>query len=371
MRVLMLSKACIVGIYQRKLEELARLPDIDLCVVVPPSWRDSQGETQLERAYTDGYRLEVTPIRFNGNYHLHYYPAFATHVAAFQPDIVHIDEEPYNLATWMALRPARRLGAKTLFFSWQNIRRNYPPPFNFMERAALRSVDHAIVGTDSAAAVWRDKGYTGPLAVIPQFGVDPSLFSPPANAAVAAESVRIGYAGRLWIGKGVDVLLKALAQLPDLDWTLKIIGSGPEEPDLKQLCYELQLGHRVSFNPWLPSTEMPRQMKQFDILVIPSRTRASWKEQYGRVIIEAMATGVTVIGSDSGAIPDVIGDAGLVFPEDNIGQLATQLRRVIEAPDLRRTLGQQARARVLEHFTQKQVAEKTHAVYSTLMDTPN
>ncbi len=121
MRVLMLSKACVVGIYQRKLEEIARL-GVDLTVVVPPSWRDERGDMPLERTYTSGYRLVVNPIRLNGQFHLHHYPGLARWFDP-KPDVVHIDEEPYNLATWQALRLARRAGAKTVLFSWQNLYR--------------------------------------------------------------------------------------------------------------------------------------------------------------------------------------------------------------------------------------------------------
>ncbi len=366
MRVLMLSKACIVGIYQRKLEEMAKLPDVELRVVVPPSWRDERGETQLERTYIEGYELVVTPIRFNGSYHLHYYPQFAKQVETFQPNIVHIDEEPYNLATWMALRPARRHKAKTLFFSWQNLIRRYPFPFGLMERAALRTVDHAIVGTESAAQVWREKGYTGQMTVIPQFGVDPNLFHPPSQRPTGGP-VRIGYAGRLWVGKGVDLLIDALTELHELDWHLDIIGSGPEQNALTNQIQQKNLAERITLTNWLASTEMPTRMRDLDILVIPSRTRRSWKEQYGRVIIEAMASGVAVIGSDSGAIPDVIGDAGLVFPEDDRAALVCILRRAIEDIPYRHQLSQAGRQRVLQQFTQQQIAAHTVAVYRDMI----
>src|SRR5512145_460642 len=142
MRVLMLSKACVVGSYQRKLEEMAKLPDVDLRVLVPPSWRDDRGDLVLERAYVQGYDLRVTPIRFNGHFHVHYYPRFGSEVRAFKPDVVHIDEEPYNVATWHALWHARRSQARTLFFSWQNIVREYPLPFRLGERWVFDHVDY-------------------------------------------------------------------------------------------------------------------------------------------------------------------------------------------------------------------------------------
>lgn len=364
MRVLMLSKACIVGIYQRKLEEIARL-GVELLVLVPPSWKDERGETMLERAYTEGYRLEVTPIRFNGNFHLHYYPHFARTLQDFQPDILHIDEEPYNLATWQALRHARRAGAKALFFSWQNINRAYPPPFNRGEKWVLQNVDHAIMGTESAAQVWRAKGYTGPLSVIPQFGVDPDLFRP--RPWDNHRPFTIGYFGRLVEEKGVHVLLDAAALLNHDHWRLELIGGGPQRAALEAQARRLNIADRVQFCDLLPSAQMPAQYAALDAYVLPSLTRPHWKEQFGRVLVEAMASGVPVIGSDSGAIPDVIGDAGLIFPEGDAGALAAHLGRLQADQALREALGERGRARVLAQFTHQRVAQATMAVYQAML----
>ena len=112
-RVLMVSKACLVGVYQRKLEEMAAYPEIQLTVAVPASWRDERGLTRLERAHVRGYDLVVEPLAFNGSFHLHFYPQLGRRIAQVGPDLVHIDEEPYNLATWHAMRLARRHGART------------------------------------------------------------------------------------------------------------------------------------------------------------------------------------------------------------------------------------------------------------------
>ena len=100
---------------------------------------------------------------------------------------------------------------------------------------------------------------------------------------------------------------------------------------------------------------------------MPSRTRPNWKEQFGRVIIEAMACGVPVIGSDSGEIPHVIGDAGLVFSEGDAGGLRDHLARLQAEPGLAEALGELGRQRVLEHFTQASIARRTAAVYAEMM----
>ncbi len=369
MRILMLSKACVVGAYQRKLEEMARLPGVELAVIVPPSWRDPSGELRLERAHVEGYRMLVEPIRFNGNFHLYYFPTLARCLRDIRPEIVHIDEEPYNLATWHALWLSRRVGALTLFFSWQNIRRNYPLPFSIGEQWALRKTDHVIAGTESAAAIWRAKGYRGPMAVIPQFGIDPAIFSP-AEPRVKGRGFVIGYVGRLVPEKGVDLLIRALAEVHGT-WRLEIIGQGSERESLERLARSLGLGDRVAFTGQAPSTRMAAFYRELDALVIPSKTCPNWKEQFGRVIVEAMACGVPVIGSDSGAIPGVLGedgDCGLLFPEGDVGALADRLQTLMTDEKLRVQLGAHGRVRALGKFTQAQVAAQTVTVYQAMLD---
>lgn len=359
MRVLMLSKACIVGIYQRKLEYIAQ-EGIDLLTLVPPSWKDERGEQILERVYTNGYRLQETPIALNGNFHAHFYPRLQDYIAEFDPDIVHIDEEPYNLATWQALLFARLARTKTLFFSWQNIKRNYPPPFNLGEKWVLNSIDYALVGTDSAGDVWREKGYKGKMRTIPQFGTDHELFKP--HPPLMDRPFTIGYIGRLVEEKGVHHLLEACSMLNG-DWRLRLVGSGPLRNDLEALAHAHDLADRITWIDWIASTEMPSQYRELDVLVLPSLTRPNWKEQFGRVLVEAMSSGVPVIGSDSGAIPGVIANGGLIFPEGNVEMLAKHLHDLQNKADLREILGKTGRQRVLDHFTHERIAKDTVEVY--------
>jgi glycosyltransferase involved in cell wall biosynthesis len=367
MRVLMVSKACLVGTYQTKLEEIARFEDVELAVIVPPVWNDASGPVPLERSHTDGYRLIVDPIRFNGDFHLHHYPKLKQRMAEFQPDIVHIDEEPYNLATWLIWRQARSNGAKSLFFSWQNLERRYPFPFSLMEKQVLQGVDYAIMGNLEAVQVWKNKGYTGPYKLIPQFGVNPDIFHPPAFRD-SGRGFIIGSANRRLVPeKGVDLLLRAAAKLPGI-WRVHIVGDGPERPHLEQLANELRISDRVHFDRTISSAAMPAYLQQLDVLVLSSRTKQNWKEQFGRALVEAMACEVPVIGSDSGEIPHVIGSAGLVFPEDNVGALRSHLLKLMQSVDLRRELGQRGRQRVLSLYTQNQIAAQTVAVYRDMLN---
>ena len=359
----MLSKALVVGIYQRKLADMARL-GVELLAVVPPSWKDERGETPLERTDYGGYRLEVLPLVNNGDFHLHFYRGLGRVMRDFRPHIVHIDEEPYNLAAWQALYYAQRIGAKSLFFSWQNILRRYPPPFGWGERWMLRSVDYALVGTQGAADVWRSKGYRGALSVIPQFGTDETLFTPAASTP--PRPFTIGYFGRLVEEKGIHILLDAVAQLGG-DWRLLLLGSGPERDSLMAQAARLGIADCVQFAPPVPSLEIPPLYHKIDVLALPSLTRPHWKEQFGRVLVEAMMSGVPVIGSDSAAIPDVIGEAGLIVPEGDALALASALRRLRDDMTLREALAAAGREHALAHFTHTQVTSATVAVYQQML----
>lgn len=381
MRVLMVSKACVVGAYQRKLEEIGRHADVALTVVVPPAWQEAGRSLTLEREYTQGYRLVVEPMALNGRFHLHFYPRLGRRIRDVQPDIIHIDEEPYNLATFQTIWLSQRAGIKTLFFTWQNIYRRYPPPFSWMERYVLQRANAAIAGNQAAVQVLRAKGYAGPIEVIPQFGVDPELYRPADGRWRMADGgwqmadgerrdrngkFTIGYVGRLVRAKGVDLLVEAVAGLPG-EWQLRIMGSGPWREPLQRQVEGLGLRGRVFFDAARPSCQVPAYLTQLDALVLPSRTQPNWKEQFGRVLIEAMACQVPVIGSTCGEIPNVIGDAGLVFPEGDSSVLRGHLQRLMGDPDLRRRLGEAGRARVLEHFTQTQVAHRTVALYRQML----
>jgi glycosyltransferase involved in cell wall biosynthesis len=382
MRVVMVSKALVVSAYRRKLEELARLPGIELTAIVPPGWRGRYDSASLERLPPDGpdgYELLVEPIVFNGQHHLHFYPRLGRLLRRIRPDILHMDEEPYNFATWHALRAGEAVHARGLFFTWQNLPRRYPWPFRHFERANYGRAAHAIAGSEAAASVLRAKGYDGPLTVIPQFGIEPAVFRPASGrraidsraekeaALAAGRGFVIGYAGRLVPEKGVDVLLRACAALPSHNWTVHIMGDGPERARLAALAESLGIAGQTTFLGRLPSDQAPDFYHALDALVLPSLTRPNWVEQFGRVLVEAMACEVPVIGSSSGEIPAVIGDAGLVCPEGDVSALAASIAFLEGKPEQRAELARRGRSRVLARFTHAQIASESLRVYRQML----
>jgi glycosyltransferase involved in cell wall biosynthesis len=370
MRVLMISKACVMGSYQKKLEELAAFDDVDLTLVVPPYWQEKGHKIALEQSHTEGYELVVEKMSFNGHFHLHFYPDLATQVRRLRPEIMHIDEEPYNLATFMATRLASSVGAKPLFFTWQNLLRRYPFPFSWLEQYNYRHSAHAIAGNQDGVSVLRAKGYGGPVTVIPQFGVDTDVYQPRSSESKEdRQPFCIGYVGRLVEEKGADLLLRAVANLKG-EWRVSMLGDGPYRACLLELAEELGLRENIAFEAPLPTAKMPEYYHKLDALVLPSRARSHWKEQFGRVLIEAMACGVPVVGSDSGEIPHVIGQAGLLFREEDVQALRAHLQDLIADQGLRRALANKGRERVLRHYTQKAIAKATHDVYVNILASP-
>ncbi|HET9014816.1 MAG TPA: glycosyltransferase [Thermomicrobiaceae bacterium] len=362
----MLSKALVTGVYQTKLEELARLPDVELLALVPPYWHELRvGVQRLERHHTAGYHLVEIPMLFNGHHHVHVYPSLGRHVRAFRPDVLHVDEEPYNAATLQASLLGRLGGARVVFFTWQNLLRRYPLPFRVFEALNYRLASAAVAGIPAAGDVLRRKGYRGRLEVIPQFGVDPDLFRPASHRSREPVAV-IGYAGRLVPEKGVDVLLAAFSRLQRRA-RLEIIGGGAERSRLELQANALGIRDRVMFRGNVPPSDVPAALATLDVLVVPSLTRPNWKEQFGRVIVEAMACEVPVIGSDSGEIPGTIGDAGVIVPEGDPAALTAALDDLLANDEKRLALGRRARRRVLEQYTQAAVARQYYDLYRSLL----
>lgn len=364
MKVLLLHKALVNGAYQKKAEAIANLPGVELTVVVPPSWREARwGEVRLERQYTRGYDLIVAPLVANGHHHVHFYPTLGSIVRRVRPDVFHVDEEPFNIATAHAFFLGRRAGAKLLFVTWATVSRSYPPPFSFCERYTHQHAGAAIAGNEDALQVLRGRGFAGPTTIVP-LGLDPELFPP--RPPRERGSFTVGYLGRLVREKGAHLLIEAFASSPN-SWRLRLIGGGDQEPALLEQTRRLGLADRVEFHAMAPPAEVPGLLRELDVLVVPSLTTRTWKEQFGRVIIEAMASAVPVIGSDSGEIPRVIGGAGLIVPEGSAPELAAALARLDADEQLWMRLATAGRERVLRHFTWERIAGQYHEIYQRLL----
>jgi glycosyltransferase involved in cell wall biosynthesis len=218
----------------------------------------------------------------------------------------------------------------------------------------LRKLAGLVAGSDLAGTLARQQAPHLPIAVIPQLGA----LAPHEPQHVPHEGLAIGFVGRLVQQKGLDNLLQALALMRGAKWRLLIVGDGPERERLEALATELRLAARVRWTGGLPAEQVAGLWPDLDVLVQPSRGTDDWRETNGHVLIEAMANEVAVLGTDSGVIPELIGDAGIVVPNGDVAALANALERLGEAAH-RRALAQAARARALRLYSDDAIAERT------------
>lgn len=365
MKVLMVSKALVVDAYHAKLREIVRL-GIDLSVIIPAKWGTQRSEV------TKAVEYDLRMLSCIGSPHLqHFYPNMFSIFKACRCDLVHIDEEPFSAVTWEVLTIARLRKTPAVFFTWQNLFERYRFYGRLFESYTFRHSAGGIAGNGEARDILYKRGFRKPVWVIPQFGVDPDFFKKMDSNGLREElglagKFVVGFMGRLVEEKGVDTLLTAMERLPE-DAVALLVGSGPFQAHLQQLSLDLGLARRVKWVPSVPSLEVPKYLNAFDVLVLPSRTRPNWKEQFGRVLVEAMVCEVPVIGSSSGEIPNVIGDGGCIFSEGHAEALAGLIRRLQSDASLCRSLGAQGRSRVLTHFTQAGIARQTVEVYREVM----
>lgn len=358
---------------QAKAAALARVFDGELLVLTPDRYREAEVRWRVPVAppaaraepAEGGYRFAVEKVRWPWTgpckWYLQWYPHLAKRLRAFQPDVVDVWEEPWNLLSaqvaWIRRHwlPQTRL----VFETEQNLSKVLPPPFEALRAYTLREADFLIGRNRQALQVARSKGYLGPTRVVGN-GVCTSLFSPRNRAQCRAkwgmDGFAVGYAGRLVEAKGITDLVQSVLGMPE-DTRLWVCGEGPLEATFRSFAPRI---HCVGS---LARETLGDFLGALDVLVLPSRTTKSWMEQFGRVLVEAQACETPVVGSSSGAIPEVIQDAGCVFPEGDV----TALRGVLSAlrldPALRQRLGKAGRQRVLEWYSWASIAHQMREVY--------
>lgn len=341
---------------------MAKNTNVSIGLICPPAWGSAAFEGQPQEA---PYWLKILPIHANGHNHFHWYRGLDRAMAEFAPHIVNIEEEHYSVVTAQVLRRTLALGAKAVFYTWQNIHKTYPPPFRWLERYVLQHAAAAVAGNSEAMDILRAKGFQRPIAVIPQMGVDLERFIPKPERrtlrqelGLTVDAVWFAYVGRLVPEKGLVDLLQAFAKLPG-HTRLLMLGAGPEQQALRQLATELALGDRLLLVDAVPSQRVPAWLAAMDALCLPSHTQSNWKEQFGRVLVEAMAAGVIPIGSSSGEIPKVIAEAGLVHRERDVDDLQRAMLQVVNLqPQARARLQDLGLKRVEAHFTNDRIADK-------------
>jgi len=359
LRVLVVGGATyVIGANQAKWEAVARQPGLAVGLLTPEAWPTGLGDqARLERRYPSVtyFPTRVWPAARRG---AHLYPpaAFRAAVSAFRPDFIHVELESFALGACEMAWLARRAGRPFGLFCWENTDRFLWPPRRLTRFLTLRAATCAVAGNAEAAALLTRWGLRGPVTALPQLGVDPGDFAP--RPAPPATPFVIGYLGRFVPEKGLDLLLAAVRTLHDRGLAVRAVlcGGGPSEPELRAQAAALGLAGAVEFRSAVPHDAVPGALAGLHALVLPSRGVPGWREQFGRVLIEAMAMAVPAFGSTCGEIPRVLGRADAVFPENDAGALAALLERAVRDDAWRGEIAEAGRARVAAFYTHDRVA---------------
>jgi len=380
LKVLCIDHGAILRSYRERYVAIANLADIDLIVIVPRRLNELNYDGQRDRRAVSESKYKLICMHFvPAKVHRGLYDpyALAKVIGHFQPDIIHLQGEPETLSSVEVCLTRNVLcpQSKLISSSWANInlvRTGWPYKFahlyNLCYRFVLDNAQGATTYGKAAERILLENGFKGRVKTIP-WGVDPRAFRrlevAMLRSKIGLEGFVVGYVGRLEWAKGVHNLIEAMSGLP-VESCLLMVGEGPAKSEWMKLAQRLGVG-LVSVGA-VSNQEIAKYLNCLDLLVLPSLTTKYWKEQFGKVLIEAMACEVPVIGSNSGEIPNVIADAGLVFVEGDSRDLRVKLELLVQNPDLCELLAKKGRSRVLERYSWESVAHETMDFYAELVN---
>jgi glycosyltransferase involved in cell wall biosynthesis len=372
LRLLTIGHSYAVALNRRLPHEIARVSEErwEVTVVAPRLVRSEMRDIALEARADELYQLEPVDM----------YATKYTHVMAFNFrlreilrrgwDMVHIFQDPYIVAGWQPAYWTPK-SVPIVFFANQNITKKYPPPFSWMERYGVNRCAGWIGCGETVVGALGAKGYGVKPHRLIGYGVDVDAFRPDQERGQRTRQ-RLGwddavpvisFLGRLIPEKGLDLLTSALDRL-HRPWRALFIGGGPMKKSLEQ--WGRKRSEQVRFVS-ATHDEVPAYLNAADILCAPSQTMPNWREQFGRMIIEGFASGLAVVGSDSGEIPYLIRDAGIVVGEKDRVGWETTLNRLLEDRPLRADLSVRGRIRAEEQFAWPVIARQHLEFFEQLL----
>ncbi len=379
-KVLLISHAYVAPENLRKPELLSRYPGLEIGVVRPQRWLTSHREV-----INNGCPVFSLPVFFPRDSGKYFYQPLGLYqtVKSFKPDLIHLEEEPWTPVALEIALLSKIMASKLIIFTWENLDLKLSFWQRMIEKFIFKKSDLIIAGNSEAKERIRKRGFEGPIEVVPQFGVNIEEFRPMDVSDLKLElglsGFVVGFVGRFVEEKGIRTLLEAIAKLPE-NVKLLLVSSSPNLPEeFENLAKSLGVFERVKIVGGVPHQELPKYMNLMDVFVLPSITTKTWKEQFGRVLIEAMACKIPVIGSSSGAIPEVIGlprptrgrveagDAGLAFEEKNSEALAAKIEILRSSESLRQELAEKGYQRVLKNLTFEKIAGETARIYRKVL----
>lgn len=349
MRVLVVNAMFFNAYYRRCADELGKFDDIDLTVLTVDKWAmNSRLYKHDPLKVGSPYHFVVGKSIWSGKENRAFYVTGL--IEAFRmsrPEVIYLMEEPFSLFTLqvLLLRSIYAPNTPVIFFTWNNLSLehfDYRPSLWYRNvlKWSLPRMQYAVTANSDALEVLRHGGYRMPGKVL-GYAVDTEVFRNVSKLQIQQvrkqldippDAVVIGYIGRMLWMKGLDLLLESVAAVIHETKTptvLVLVGSGKDEIEILERAKQLGIYDSIRHIGTVSQAEVPPYMGLIDVFVLPSRRVGMWTEQFGRVIVEAMASRAIVIGSSSGAIPEVIGNAGFIFQENDAADLLRVLSEVL------------------------------------------
>lgn len=383
----------ITETYHKFFKELSKYKDIDIYLIIPPYWPSEGGaikgvfnnlfcrykKFKFQKDYDPSYKILIKKVIFAGK-SLHFYPSLFKTLSKINPDIIHAIEEPWTLCVLQIILWKKIFKKKTkiMFTTFENLSRKHTHLYNkWIEGFNLKHSDLAMTLDGGMKSILQNKGFKKEIQIIPGFaylGVNTDVYKKMdvsnLKKQLSLNKFTIGYSGRFQKEKGVQVLLKAAAKLKQ-DYQLLLLGWGQYKPDIEILIKELGLSDKTRIIDEKLGSKIVSYLNCMDLLVVPSLTTPEWKEQFGRVVPEAMACEIPVIASDSGSLPYVIKDAGLIFKEGDVKDLKEKIELVMGDKKFRKALVKKGLKRAKQCYDSKKIASETYKLYKKIEKRPD
>lgn len=352
-KLLLVGHTYMIAVNREKANALAEFFEVCVCTIDSTQWMVLGSElrdTEADRRH-QGYQLhrlarwpkirKATSILMRGFGHI---------IRDFQPDIILVENEPWSLLRWQVRCCSWIYAPKAKFaeFTWENIRRPGIKGWlcNLTYRAAAATTNKVICGNVAAAQLFIDAGLPAPKILVDgQLGVSEADFPIASHSEKSSWRTQhgwasgdfvVGFCGRLVEEKGLIELANAIQNLrahhPHL--RLALLGDGPIHQELTNFDPSQDW---LKILPPVPHLEVHAFLNKLDLFILPSKPIQQnghcWEEQFGHVLIEAITAGVLTIGSDSGAIPEVLDDPQWIFSHSSQQAITDILHHILNQPE--------------------------------------
>jgi glycosyltransferase involved in cell wall biosynthesis len=396
LNLIIISHAYVYSAYRAKIEALSEYYDLNITLITPEFGLEGGGQKVYAEQYEDKqYRHIILSGYFTGKLNFFVFKNLKSTLQSLNPGIILLEEEYWTQIAAQVTYVTKKFfpHTKLILLSQENICHIWEKEaetlyqkfryasFHFIEKYVLSRLDGLIF---QFPEVWQDfenhidnLGFKGKRGILPQLGVDYNRF---ADNSPQLQEIRTelelddntfiyGYIGRITPEKGIEDMIHAFENWDKDNTKLIIIGNGDTEyvNQIKQLVSTLKLDDIVIFKNAITFEDIPAYFQLFNISLLLSHTTPIWKDQFGRVLVESMAAGTPVIGSDSGAIPLVIGETGYIVAEKDILSTREALNDAYTNKEKYKLLSKSSQARANTEFSYEAIALKTYTFLQEIL----